>query len=125
MRSMFGQPVKYAAVGVANTFLYAGLLFVFLRYVEASKPILVALAFLLAMSFQYLANRAFTFRSQKKINSELPRYLFAALLNYLITLLVVYVSIDFFLTSEVWASIIASLVTAVSGYLLALLWVFK
>ncbi len=122
---MLGQPLKYAAVGVANTFLYAGLLFVFLRYVEASKPILVALAFLLAMGFQYLVNRAFTFRSQKKIIKELPRYLVAALFNYLITLLVVYFAIDFLLISEVLASIVASLLTAVSGYLLALLWVFK
>ena len=125
MRPVFGRFAKYTAVGVVNTFLYAALLFLFLKHVDMPKPILVAVAFLLAMSFQYFANRAFTFRSEEKISKELPKYFAAALVNYLITLLVVFVAIDILLVSEAWASILASLVTAISGYFLALIWVFK
>lgn len=125
MKADFGQLLRYSLVGLANTFFYAGLLFISLKFLEAPRPVSVAAAFVIAMIFQYLANRSFTFRSKQGVGGELLRYLIAALLNYIITLVIIFIAIDFLSFSEAWASISAGLLTAVTGYLFSLLWVFR
>ncbi len=119
------KPFRYAVVGIANTFFYAGLLFVFIKYVDVPNPVSVGLAFIIAMIFQYLANRIYTFRSSNTVGKELFRYLTVAVSNYFITLIVVYFSLSHFLMTELVASLLASFVTAINGYILSLLWVFN
>lgn len=125
MRANVGQLLRYSLVGLINTFFYAVLLFISLKSLEAPRPVSVAAAFVIAMIFQYFANRSFTFRSKQRLGGELLRYLIAALLNYIITLVVIFIAVDCLRLSEAWASVSAGLLTAFTGYFFSLLWVFS
>ena len=125
MLDLVSVPIRYAIVGVFNTLLYAFLLYFFMRYINLARPMAVAISFILAMTVQYFANRIFTFGSSRRISSEIPRYLIVALINYFLTLLVLAFAMDYFELSAAWASIFASSITAFSGYILSVFWVFK
>lgn len=115
---------KYAAVGLANTIIYYLLLLFFLKSDFFERPLSILFSFIIAMCFQFAANKFYTFRSKNKSFAEFFRYLSAAGVNYLASVAIVDFSI-YFTGSVILASALAAFFTAFTGYLMSLLWIYK
>lgn len=86
----------------------------------------VSAAYFLSTLFHYLANRYFTFSAQACRHSwQLVRYMVLWIVNYLITILVVGISVERFGFSAYLGVCAAVVVTVFVGYFLSRYWVFK
>jgi putative flippase GtrA len=121
-RKMF---TRYALVGLANTIIYFSLLWFFLDWNIFSYAVSVGLAFGIAMSFHYLANKYFTFESHSRSFGELVRYFSMAAVNYCVSLITVWFCLDIISVSTFFASVISSFIVIVLGYFIAFFWVFR
>jgi putative flippase GtrA len=124
-RSDAVRPIRYAIVGVGNTILYCLLLWLLLSTTSLRHGVAVTLAFCLAMLFQYFANKAFTFRSRRRIGPEFVRYLIVALINYVLNILLVWVLLDVLAASRLVTVAVMGIVSGGCGYALSLLWVYR
>jgi len=122
MKSIFG---RYLLVGIANTLIYSSLLWVFLSCNRFPYPLSVAFAFILAMVFQYLANKYFTFRTISHSLGEVFRYILSAILNYTISVLVIWVSLDLIKIPPLLASIFSATTAAFLGFIVSFFWVYR
>ena len=116
---------RYTLVGIANTVLYVSLLWFFIRWDQFPLTLSVGMAFGLALSFHYLANKYFTFESRSRSLAELVRYFLMASVNYLISLLIVWLCMDKIATSALVASVTSAMVVMIIGYAVSFLWVFR
>lgn len=116
---------KYALVGTINTAIYSLLLWFFLGVEYFPYPFAIAFAFCLAMVFQYLANKYFTFGIAEKSLGEVFRYLTGAGINYSLSVLTVWLCLDVIQTSNLLASILSALIAAVVGYFVSFFWIYK
>ena len=112
-------------VGVANTAFYSLLLWQFMSIEYLPYPVAIGFAFGIAMIFQYLANKYFTFGSIARSFSEVARYITGAGINYLISVLIVWVCLDIIHTSKLIASVFSAFLAATVGYLISFSWVYK
>jgi len=122
MKRIFG---RYLLVGLVNTLIYSCILWLFLSHSVVPYPLSVAFAFLIAMVFQYLANKYFTFRIIPISLREIFRYLLAALLNYAASVLVIWASLDLFKTSTLLASLFSAATSAFLGFTVSFFWVYQ
>lgn len=126
MRESYGfHLIKYCFIGVLNTVFYMVILYSLLKYTLYPEFISVAIAFLICMCFQYSSNRAFTFRSQQSISVEIPKYIIGSAINYLIGVVVVILTRNFFGFSDLLSSMISSVVLAFSGFIISSLWIYR
>jgi putative flippase GtrA len=117
--------LRYALVGIFNTVIYGALVWLFLRWTFFARYIAIAIAFSIAMLFQYSANRIFTFNSRQRRSAEVPKYLMAAALNYALTVFVIWLAVDVLSIPKGWAAMLAAGIVAGFGYVLALFWVYR
>jgi putative flippase GtrA len=125
MRSHAGYLFKFLIVGFVNTLIYFLLLWFFLTRTFFYYPIAIGLSFMIAMIFQYLANKRFTFKSQSKSLFEVFRYLMMVTINYFLSLLMVWFLLTLIKVSPFEASAISAIVVAASGFILSFFWVYK
>ena len=116
---------RYFLVGAANTVIYSCLLWFFLKGNNFPYPVSIGFAFVIAMSFQYLANKYFTFGVTSASIGEVARYLAAAALNYVVSVLVVWVCLDILNISTLSASVSSAFAAAFAGYFLSFFWVYR
>jgi putative flippase GtrA len=117
--------VRYFLVGAANTVLYSCLLWFFLKGNNFPYPVSIGFAFVLAMSFQYLANKYFTFGVTSASVVEVVRYIAAAAINYVVSVIVVWMCLDVLNTSTLSASFFSAFGAAFAGYFLSFFWVYR
>jgi putative flippase GtrA len=116
---------RYSLVGIANTIIYSCLLWVFLKSDGFPYPVSIGFAFVIAMSFQYAANKYWTFGVNSGSMSEIARYIVAALLNYAVSVVVVWGCLDVIKMSTLTASFLSALAAALVGYFLSFFWVYR
>jgi putative flippase GtrA len=86
----------------------------------------VSVAYFVSTSFHYFANRYFTFSAQTGVHlQQLTRYMVLWTLNYIITIIVVGVSVEHFGLSAYLGVCASVVVTVFVGYFLSRYWVFK
>lgn len=117
--------LRYAIVGVANTIIYGCLIWLFLHSNIFPRFLSVAFSFVIAMTFQYTANRAYTFRSKKAKTKEISKYLLAAAITYALTLVMIWICLDLLSMSEKLAALLSAGITAVFSYCLSSSWVYR
>ncbi len=117
--------VRYLIVGASNTAIYALLVWVFLSFGALPHYFSVGAAFLCAMIFQYFANRRFTFRSSGAQMPEIFRYLIAALINYLLSLIIIDFSLNYVRLPTWMVGVVAAGAAAAFGFFISVLWVYK
>jgi putative flippase GtrA len=86
----------------------------------------VSLAYFVSTVFHFLANRHFTFAAAHgRHNSQISRYLLMCFINYLITILVVGLSVERFQFSPYIGVCVSVMFTMCIGYVLGRYWVFN
>lgn len=88
--------------------------------------IAVTISYFLAILFNFLCNRRFTFQSSgSNVIDHMYRYITMVLLNYAITMVIVHMSVKWFDLSPYVGLIAAAVVTAITGFTLSKFWVFS
>jgi len=120
------QFAKYLVVGGSTAVLYFGLLILTVDVLHLGHFLAVSISYPLAITFHFLANKLFTFRSRSpQVSGEVLRYLCVAFLNYLISLVVIYLVVDLGGQSTYYGAALAVAVTVGLGYGVTKLWVFQ
>jgi putative flippase GtrA len=74
-RPHFWELVRFAAVGIASTGVYFGLLWLFTVETNLSLGVRATLAYGIDIAFNYAMQRSFTFRSARQHQHAGPRFL--------------------------------------------------
>lgn len=124
MREHGPRAARYALVGLANTGLYALLLWVFLWLDRVPYAVSVAIAFAICTVFHFLAHRHFTFGSTRAVTGQLGPYALMVAANYVLSVLVIAFCLDVVHVSKSVASLASAGTAAVAGYFLSS-WVYR
>jgi putative flippase GtrA len=118
--------VLFLLVGGFTAILYFGLLALFLEVIKLEYGLAVSIAYGLAIAVHFFLNRQVTFRpGNTQVLPQVARYLVVAAINYLLTLVVVYVVVGV-LHSNAYVGVAVSIIATIAfGYLGSKLWVFR
>ncbi|MBB3457294.1 putative flippase GtrA [Rhizobium sp. BK313] len=120
------QVIKYFLVGALTAALYFSVLFLTVTVLHLHHVVAVSISYFCAIAFHFSANKIFTFRSRSpKILMEALRYICLVVVNYIITLIVVYIVVDVSGQSTYLGVGVAVAVTVGLGYGVTKLWVFQ
>jgi putative flippase GtrA len=115
----------YLVVGGLTALIYFGLIALGIEVLKIDYRIAVSIAYAFAVSFHFLANRKFTFRVvDNKVIRQSIRYLGVLLINYLITISVVFFLVTKHGASTYLSAAISIIVTVGVGYFASKFWVF-
>ena len=115
----------YLVVGGLTALIYFGLIALGIEVLKIDYRVAVSIAYAFAVSFHFLANRKFTFRVvDNKVIRQSIRYLGVLLINYLITISVVFFLVTKHGASTYLSAAISIIVTVGVGYFASKFWVF-
>jgi putative flippase GtrA len=120
------QPLRFLAVGGTTFVLYFALQFL-LERASLGPYVALTIAYVFAITYHFLMNRHFTFRSSAVdggVVAALPRYASIVLLNYVITVFVVKTAVAAGFRIQV-GMLAAIAVTTIFTYVIAKVWIFK
>ena len=116
--------LRYALVGVANTAVGLGVIFV-LMYMGAKPEVANLLGYIVGFFNSYFLNKKFTFKSHNSHKQDFVRFGVAMGVSYLINLAVLVVLHYEFGVDKYLSQIIANVSYTISGYAISKLWAFK
>jgi len=117
--------VAFLVVGGITAAIYYALIGILWGLLGAHYLVAVSVAYVCAVAFHFLANRRVTFDAARdSAGRQLPRYVALAVLNYLVTLLVVGFAVRFAGLHVYVGTTLAILATLLTGYLGMRHWVF-
>lgn len=120
------QIIRYVGVGGSTVLLYGGLVFVTVQLLQLGHFLAISISYVCAISFHFFTNKTFTFQSRDaNVIIEIARYLLVAFINYLITLAVVFLVVDWGRQSTYLGALLAIIVTLGVGYGMTKFWVFQ
>ena len=115
----------YLVVGGITAAIYYALIGLLWGLLGAHYLLAVSVAYVSAVAFHFLANRRVTFEAfHDSARRQLPRYVALAVVNYLVTLLVVDLAVRVAGLHVYVATTVAILATLVTGYVSMRRWVF-
>jgi putative flippase GtrA len=88
--------IKYAIVGGSTLALDLGLLYIFVEFLKIHYIISATLSLGTATLTNYYLNKAWSFSSSAKLLGSLSKYLVLFAFNYAVTMLLMYVFVEFF-----------------------------
>ena len=118
--------IKFGLVGFMTAAIYFFVMWSLDAILGAQYTLAVSLAYFVSTVFHFLANRHFTFDAAHGQNGrQIVRYVLMCFINYLITILVVRLSVETLHLSPFIGVCISVLFTMCVGYILGRFWVFK
>lgn len=102
------QAVGFSVVGVINTLVGHGVLFVCMLGLGLAPVPSNVIGYLCGLACSFALNRRFTFRSEGRIRRELPRFLLAFLLAYASNLAVLLIGLHGLRLGAVAAQLVAA-----------------
>ena len=118
--------LKFGLVGVTTAVIYFLVMWFSDEILGIQYTVAVSLAYVVSTLFHFLANRHFTFGADHgHRKSQIVRYLIMWIINYLITMLVVGLSVETIHLSPYIGVCVSVLFTMCVGYILGRYWVFK
>lgn len=123
-QSRYFQISKFLLVGITTALIYFSALWVALNIFSFPEWICISIGFLLSTTFQFLANKFFTFENSPNFYlAQVAKYFVVLTINYLLTM----ITVGFFSKSVgPYMSVCFALVLTTSvGFLLSRFWVFR
>ena len=120
------QFFRYLVIGGITALVYFGFFALSVEGFQLNYRVGMSIAYVLAVTFHFLANRKFTFYSKDgKLIYQWLRYLAVLIINYLVTLVVISFFVDQLGLSAYLAVMLSILVTVCVGYFASKFWVFR
>jgi putative flippase GtrA len=117
--------LAFLSVGIMTAIFYFSLFNIFWKYFDLNYNIAVSIAYIIAITFYFFANRHFTFKTSGQLNNQLAKFLAMIISNYLITMIVVNMTVKLLLLPPYIGVFFAIACTTVANYFTARFWVFK
>jgi len=122
----FSSALKFGVVGATTAVFYFFVMWFASSILNFGYIFAVSAAYFVSTLFHYLANRTFTFSAEAGRHSlQLAKYMVLWIVNYVITILVVGISVERFGFSAYLGVCAAVVITVFVGYFLSRYWVFK
>lgn len=126
MRSRAIELFSYLTIGVIVASVYFGLIYLLIDELAIQYMIAVSISYVTAVSLHFILNRLITFKaSSGRLGKQSFRYLGLLIINYTISLVIVYLSVSFAGFSPYFGACTAVIATFFSGYIISSRWVFK
>ena len=117
---------KFGLVGATTAVIYFAVMWILDSVLGAKYIAAVSVAYIVSTMFHFLANRHFTFGAvQGRKDSQIIRYMFMWVINYLITIAIVGFCVERLLLSPYIGVCVSVVFTMCTGYVLARYWIFK
>lgn len=116
---------KYILVGVLGTFTHLTLLYLFVEFFQVSPLPASSIAFVWLVLQSYWLNRNWTFQSDRKHTSSLPRYIVVSMVGFLSNLAIMYLMLN---VGGLWymaAQTVTIVVIPLINYLFHRYWTFS
>ena len=118
--------LTYLVVGGVTAFIYFSFVALSVEILKLDYRLGVSIAYVLAVSFHFVVNRKFTFHaSDQRIIQQSIRYFGVLVINYLITVGVVWFFVGQLGASAYLGAAMSILVTVGLGYFASKFWVFR
>ncbi len=118
--------VTFGIVGAITAIIFFGVMWIVESKLHASYLVAVSIGYGLAVVFNFFAHQRITFQAHyNQTTAQLNRYIGMVFLNYLVTVLVVYICVIFWSLSAYVGVCFATVMTTVIAYILGRHWVFK
>lgn len=115
---------RFVAVGMATAVADVGIVALLLR-LDFPYPIAISAGFVVALAVNYLLHAEYTFQSSSKSARQAFRFLLVVLLNYALTMLIVWLGHSGFGIDILICKIASLLPVTVFGYLASKYYVFS
>jgi len=109
------RKVRFLFVGVLNT-IFGYAVYALFIYLKMHYFLAQFLGGILAIAHSYLWNKYFTFRSPGRSASEIIRFVSVYAISYLLSMVILYVSIEYFKWNAYMAGVACLFVTTVISY---------
>ena len=125
IRSHGSQLVRFIIVGLATFALNIFLVWLFYGKAGIDYRLAATYAYFITVVVHFILNRSFTYRHEGKLlPSDIVKYCLMLFSNYVITLSVTTVTVEFFLLTPYHGTIFSTFITAFSSFLLMKYFVF-
>ena len=118
------QFVIFLFVGGSSALVDIGSLYLFNKILLWNNELSISLAFILGLVFNYFSHTYFTFQDKASIGN-LIKYLILDLLNYINTIILMYLLTEFLDIDIIIAKVITLPVIAVTTFIISKIWVYK
>ena len=116
----------FLLIGGITAAIYFALLTVFLEILRFDYRAGVSIAYIVAVSFHFFGNRQLTFRANhENLLQQVVRYLPMVALNYLLTVVIVTVSVEILGLSPYVGAAVGIVATTGLGFFISKAWVFR
>ncbi len=116
--------IKYSVIGVFNTFVGYGIIFV-LVYFGLFPELSNFIGYFIGFFVSYFLNKKYNFKSKNHHKEDFPRFLLSMSIAYLSNLLVLVICYRFLDINVYLSQVFAGVVYVLVGYSLSKIWVFK
>jgi putative flippase GtrA len=125
-KNNFYSICAFLSIGLITAILYFSAFTFFWKFIDINYKTSVTLAYIFAITFQFLSNRHITFRSSDSgVTSQVLKYFILVSLNYLITYFVVAFIVEVLNLSPYLGIIASIIITFGIGFLLSKFWIFR
>lgn len=120
-----GSAIRFLLVGGASAFCYFLLTWVLQREFGMWAAPASGLAYVVTFGGTYILQKQYTFQSSVAHKRALPRYAFAQITSFFLTMIVVHAGTTYFKPkSTIFISLCATVFAACTSYLLSSRWAF-
>lgn len=119
------EVLKYLAVGAAVFVLYFFLIYLFITICKLEYLFGVSIAYVVAVSSHFALNKVYTFRAKGHTRSEIAKYITLLFVNYVVTMVTVYLSVELLDLSSYLGVVFSIMITFFTGYFASKMWVFN
>lgn len=120
-----GALIRYILVGILAALFNLFCFVVLNERLRIDYMLSASFAYFTATVLHFLLSRHFTFKSINALSYQIPRYISTALINFLITMMVVWSVVNLLLLPAVVGVILAIGASLVVGFFLNRFWVFS
>lgn len=118
--------LTFITIGTLTAVVYFSIFTVLWKWMGINYKIAVTSAYLPAISFQFITNRAFTFKNHAdKILHQAAKFMMLVIINYILTILIVTGAVVYLSVSPYSGILLSIGVTVITGFLFSKLWVFR
>jgi len=120
------ERTRYFIVGAVTATVYFGAIALCLESLLFEYRLSVSIAYFIAVTFHFLANRKFTFAAQNRpVRSQIIRYIILLLVNYMMTFVLISFMVNQLDISHYKSAFVAIVATVTVGYLASKFLIFN
>jgi putative flippase GtrA len=120
------ERTRYLIVGAVTATVYFGTIALCLESLLFEYRLSVSIAYFIAVTFHFLANRKYTFAAQNRpVRSQIIRYIILLLVNYMMTFVLISFMVNQLDISHYKSAFVAIVATVAVGYLASKFLIFN